>query len=157
MALVSEQVAVSRAAAVAAVAAGVLVVVAAVVISLGAAVMAVAVSVAADSVVPSLLEPWSSQFRGPMSWPRDACLGRMLVCRPSPTRRLPLRIPEPLEVVLGWPLVDSAVLCQWAEAASESCADPSQWTRLESPEERSCKAKRQSVSLERERQVRTST
>ena len=143
------------AAAVAAVAAVVFVVAAAVAVSLAAA----AGPVAADLDVPSLLSWWpqSSQFRGPMSWPRDSCLGRMLVCRPSPTRRRLLRIPEPLEVVLGWPLVDSAVLCQWDEAASESCADPSQWTRLESPEERSCKAKRQSVSLERERQVRTST
>ena len=66
MAAVSEQVAVSVAA-VAAVAAGALVAVAAVVISVA---MAVAVSVAADSAVPSLLEPRSSQVRGPVSWPR---------------------------------------------------------------------------------------
>ena len=95
MAAVSEQVARSLAAAVAAVAAVVFVVAAAVAVSLAA----VAVSVAADSVVPSLLEPQSSQVRGPMSWPRDSCLGRMLVCRPSPTRRLPLLIPEPMEAV----------------------------------------------------------
>ena len=109
MAAVSEQVARSLAAAVAAVVAVGLV-----------ADAAAAVSVAADSVVPSLLEPWSSQYRGPRSWPRDSCLVRMLVCRPSPTRRLPLRIPEPSEVLLGWSLVDSAVLCRPAETASES-------------------------------------
>ena len=96
MAAVSEQIARSLAAAVAAVAAVEFVVVAA-----AAAVLlaAVAVSVAADSVDPSLLEPLSSQVRGPMSWPRDSCLGRMRVSRPSPTRHFPLRIPEPMEVV----------------------------------------------------------
>ena len=101
MAVVSEQVAVSLAAAVAAVAAVVL------------------VAVAADSVVPSLLSWWprSFQLTGPMSWPRDSCLGRMLVCRPSPTRRPPLRIPEPMEVVSDWSLADSAVLCRLAEVA----------------------------------------
>ena len=70
MAAVSEQVARSLAAAVAAVAAVVFVVAAAVAVSLAA----VAVSVAADSVVPSLLEPQSSRLRGAMSWPRDSCL-----------------------------------------------------------------------------------
>ena len=153
VAAVSEQVARSLAAAVAAVVAVGLVADAAVAVSLAAVVMAVAVSVAADSVVPSLLEPWSSQFRGPMSWPRDSCLVRMLVCRPSPTRRLPLRIPEPSEVLLGWSLVDSAILCHLVEAESVFGVEPSQWARLEPPKELRCKAKQQSVLSEREKQV----
>ena len=143
----------SLAAAVAAVAAVVLVAAAAVGMSLVAVVMAVAVPVAADSDVPSLQEPRSSQSRGPMSWPRDSHLGRTPVCRPSPNLRLQLRIPEPLEVVLGWPLVDSAILRHPAEAASVFGVEPSQWARLEPPEERSCKAKQQKVSSERENQV----
>ena len=145
-------VAAAVAAAVAAVVAAALVAVAAVAVvaAVGALML---VAVAADSVVPSLLEPQSSQFRGPMSWPRDSCLGRMLVCRPSPNLRLQLRIPEPLEVVLGWSLVDSAILRHPAEAASVFGVEPSQWARLEPPEERSCKAKQQKVSSEREKQV----
>ena len=123
MAVVSEHVAVSLSAAAAAVAAVVL------------------VAVASDSVVPSLLEPQSSQFRGPMSWPRDSYLGRVQVCRPSPTRRLPSRIPEPSEVVLDWSLTDSAVWCRLAEAASVFGVEPSPWARLEPPEERSCELK----------------
>ena len=150
MAAVPEQVARSLAAAVSAVAAVVFVVAAA---AVAVSLAAVAVSVAADSAVPSLLEPQSSQVRGPMSWPRDSCLGRMLVCWPSPTRRLPLRIPEPMEVVSDWSLVDSAVLRHPAEAASVFGVEPSQWARLESPEGRSCTAKQSSVSSEREKQV----
>ena len=63
MAAVSEQIARSLAAAVAAVAAVEFVVAAAAAVLLAA----VALSVAADSVDPSLLEPLSSQVRGPMS------------------------------------------------------------------------------------------
>ena len=114
VAAVSEQVAMSLAAAVAAVAAVVLVAAAAVGMSLVAVVMAVAVPVADDSDVPSLLEPRSFLFRGPTSGPRDSW-----VCRSPPTLRLQFRIPEPSEVLLGWSLVDSAVLCRPAEAVSE--------------------------------------
>ena len=110
------------------------------------AVVAVAVLAAADSDVPSLLEPRSSLFRGPTSWPRDS-----RICRSPPTLLLQLRIPEPSEVPLGWSLVDSAVLCRPAEAASESWVEPRHWARLEPPVERSCKAKQQSVSSEGER------
>ena len=150
MAAVPEQVARSLAAAVSAVAAVVFVVAAA---AVAVSLAAVAVSVAADSAVPSLLEPQCSQVRGPMSWPRDSCLGRMLVCRPSPTRRLPLRIPEPMEVVSDWSLADSAVSCRLAEAASVLGVEPSPGARLEPPEERSCKSKHQKISSEREKQA----
>ena len=63
------------------------------------------------------------------------------------------RIPEPSEVLLGWSLADSAVLCRLAEAASEFGVEQSPWARLEPPEERSCKSKQQKVSSEREKQV----
>ena len=132
------------AAAVAAVVAVVLVAVAAVAAVAAVVVLmlvAAVVAVAADSVVPSLLEPQSSRLRGPMSWPRDSCLGRMRVSRPSPTQRLPHRIPEPLEVVSDWSSADSAVLCRLAEVASVLGVEPSPWARLELPEERRCKAK----------------
>ena len=79
------------------------------------AVVAVAVLAAADSDVPSLPEPRSSLFRGPTSWPRDSW-----ICRSPPSRCLQFRIPEPSEMLLGWSLVDLAVLCRQAEAASES-------------------------------------
>ena len=80
-----------------------------------ATVVAVAVLAAADSDVPSLLEPRSFLFRGPTSWPRDSW-----ICRSPPTLRLQLLIPEPSEVVLGWSLADSVVLCRLAEAVSGS-------------------------------------
>ena len=69
------------------------------------AVEAVASLAAADSDVPSLLEPRSSLFRGPTSWPRDSW-----ICRSPPALRLQFRFPELSEVLLGWSLVDSAVL-----------------------------------------------
>ena len=84
------------------------------------AVVVVVALAAAVSVVLSSPEPRSALSRGPKSWLRDLHLGRAQECRPQPNPRLELRIPELRDLMLDMSVVDSALLCRQAEAASES-------------------------------------